>query len=166
MNCTFPYILPNVHLPTNPQIELMDAGIRDNFGVETSVRFIENFKEWITENTSGVVVVNIRSIEQVVKIKEDLSVGVFEKFFNPIGNLYVNWVEIQDYQHDYLLNYLDELLNGNLEVITLEYQPSENNKRASLSFHLTNREKRDIGAAVNNVYNAEAYRKLQELLEE
>jgi hypothetical protein len=166
MNCTFPYILPNVHLPTNPAIELMDAGIRDNFGVETSVRFIENFKDWIMENTSGVIVVNIRSIEQVVEIKKDLSVGVFEKFFTPIGNLYVNWIEIQDYQHDFLLNYLDELLNGNLEVITLEYQPSGNNKRASLSFHLTNREKRDIAAAVNNVYNAEAYRKLKELLVE
>ncbi len=51
-----------------------------------------------------------------------------------------------------------------MEVITFEYQPSENNKRASLSFHLTAGEKQDINNAVHNVYNAEAYDKLEELL--
>ena len=34
MNATFPYILPMVLLPTEPSIEIMDAGIRDNFGMK------------------------------------------------------------------------------------------------------------------------------------
>ena len=38
MNCTFPYILPNVHLPTTPEIEIMDAGIRDNYGTQTAAQ--------------------------------------------------------------------------------------------------------------------------------
>ncbi len=164
MNGTFPYILPNVHLPTQPEIEVMDAGIRDNFGIETSVRYLETFKDWITENTSGVIVMNIRGFEQEMKIREDVSNGVFEKMFNPVGNLYMNWVEVQDYQNEYLLNYLDDILDGNLEVITFEYQPSENKKRTSLSFHLTTREKRDIKAAAVNVQNTENTRKLEELL--
>ena len=33
MNATYPYITPNVHLPTDPVIEVMDAGFRDNFGL-------------------------------------------------------------------------------------------------------------------------------------
>ena len=56
MNATFPYVLPNVWLPTYPVIDVMDAGIRDNFGQETTLRFIDNFKEWINSNTSGIVI--------------------------------------------------------------------------------------------------------------
>ena len=40
MNATFPYVLPNVWLPTNPVIDVMDAGIRDNFGQEMVNYFI------------------------------------------------------------------------------------------------------------------------------
>ena len=164
MNCTFPYILPNVHLPTTPEIEIMDAGIRDNYGTQTAAQFIAVFNEWILENTSGVIIVNIRAIEQEMQIKKNMSNGVMQKFMSPVENLYSNWVEIQDYQNDQVLNYLDEILEGKMEVITFEYQPSENNKRASLSFHLTAGEKQDINNAVHNVYNAEAYDKLEELL--
>src|SRR5450432_248951 len=32
MNATFPYVLPNVWLPSEPVIDVMDAGFRDNFG--------------------------------------------------------------------------------------------------------------------------------------
>jgi hypothetical protein len=157
MNCTFPYILPLVHLPTNPEIEVMDAGVRDNYGIQTSTQFIATFSDWIKSNTSGVIVVNIRAIEQELGIKTNMSNGVLQKFTSPVENLYSNWVEIQDYQNDQLLNYLDKILNGNLEVITFEYQPFENNQRASLSFHLTSLEKRDINMAVSNVYNQQAY---------
>ena len=40
MNATFPYVLPNVWLPTTPVIDVMDAGLRDNYGQETAIRFI------------------------------------------------------------------------------------------------------------------------------
>ena len=60
MNATFPYVLPNVWLPTNPVIDVMDAGIRDNFGQENTLRFINVFKDWLKENTSKVVIIQIR----------------------------------------------------------------------------------------------------------
>lgn len=164
MNCTFPYILPNVHFPTMPSIELMDAGIRDNFGIENSVRFAATFADWIKDNTSGVIMVNIRGLEQERPIKNKISQGVDEKIFSPIGNLYVNWVEIQDYQNDFALNYLHQLLSGKLEVITFEYQSPENRKRASLSLHLTAREKQDIISAAENMHNDAGYRKLKRIL--
>ena len=49
MNATFPYILPMVSLPSDPPIEIMDAGFRDNYGLKTSIKFIENFKNWIAK---------------------------------------------------------------------------------------------------------------------
>ncbi len=165
MNCTFPYILPNVHLPTEPGTEVMDAGIRDNYGIQTSAQFIATFNDWIRANTSGVVIVNIRAIEQEMKIKTNLSQGVLEKIFSPVGNLYANWVEIQDYQNDQLLHYLNSMQEGRLEVITFEYQPTEANKRASLSLHLTAKEKLDILHATHNAYNKQAFTKLAEALQ-
>lgn len=164
MNCTFPYILPNVHLPTKPGIEVLDAGIRDNYGIQVSGKFIEEFKEWINANTSGVVLVNIRGIEQEMKIQEDVTQGVIEKFFSPIGTLYNNWVEIQDYQNENIINALSSLLEVKTEVITFEYQPEEHDERASLSFHLTAKEKRDVIQSATSVFNEPAYKKLESLL--
>jgi len=60
MNATFPFVLPNVWLPSNPSIDVMDAGLRDNYGQETSLRFISSFKEWLKQNTSKVVLLQIR----------------------------------------------------------------------------------------------------------
>ncbi|MGH2553228.1 MAG: patatin-like phospholipase family protein, partial [Chitinophagaceae bacterium] len=60
MNATFPIVLPNVWLPSNPVIDVMDAGLRDNFGQETTLRFLSSFDEWIKENTSGVLLLQIR----------------------------------------------------------------------------------------------------------
>src|SRR5215831_10244098 len=45
MNATFPYVLPNVWLPSKPVIDVMDAGLRDNFGQETALRFLANFDD-------------------------------------------------------------------------------------------------------------------------
>ena len=41
MNATFPIVLPNVWLPSNPVIDVMDAGLRDNYGQETSLDFLK-----------------------------------------------------------------------------------------------------------------------------
>jgi hypothetical protein len=164
MNCTFPYILPNVHMPTSPGIEVMDAGVRDNYGIQTSAKFIEVFRDWIKQNTSGVIIINIRGIEQIMPIHEGVTQGVFEKFFSPIGALYNNWVEIQDYQNEHTLNALHTLLGNQLEVITFAYAPGQDGDRASLSFHLTAKEKMDIMLAAESVQNREAFKKLESIL--
>ena len=41
----------------------MDAGLRDNYGQETALRFLENFDDWIKENTRGVLVIQLRDRE-------------------------------------------------------------------------------------------------------
>ena len=164
MNCTFPYILPMVHLPTDPDVVVMDAGIRDNFGIQTAVQFASVFSDWINENTSGVVIVNIRAMEQDLQHHTEGTNGLIQKFTSPVENLYSNWIEIQDYQNDQSVEYLNQLLNGHVSLITFEYQPSEKSKRASLSLHLTAKEKEDIFFAAGNAYNKVAYDQLHSLL--
>ena len=38
----------------------MDGGLRDNYGVETSLRFLVHMQKWIEENTRGIMIVQIR----------------------------------------------------------------------------------------------------------
>src|SRR5690606_2143809 len=63
MNATFPIVLPNVWLPSCPVIDVMDGGLRDNFGQETAIRFIHMFEDWLKQNTSGVLIVQLRDRE-------------------------------------------------------------------------------------------------------
>src|SRR5258708_22360814 len=60
MNATFPYVLPNVWLPSDPVIDVMDAGFRDNFGEQVGIRFVHVFHNWIQQNTRSVLLIHIR----------------------------------------------------------------------------------------------------------
>ena len=164
MNATFPYILPSVALPTEPPMEVMDAGLRDNFGLETSTRMISVFREWILENTSGVVIMEIRGHEQFEEISPNQGESFFSKIFSPVSNLYSNWNEMQDYQHDYLIDFASEVLDGKLDVLVFEYTPAEDAKKAAVSFHLTSRERKDIIGAIGNDHNQAQFARLQRLV--
>ena len=78
----------------------MDAGIRDNYGIESSVRFATYLPALDDSNTSGIVVLNIRGLENSMPIRENVKQRYSGKVISPIGSLYLNWVEVQDYQHD------------------------------------------------------------------
>src|SRR5258705_5271387 len=60
MNATFPYIFPAVTLPTEPPVQVMDAGMRDNFGLKTTFRYLFAMHDWIEKNTSGVIILQVR----------------------------------------------------------------------------------------------------------
>jgi len=165
MNATYPYILPNVFLPTHPPVEIMDAGIRDNFGLETSVRFIFNFIDWINEHVNRVIILNINSVNmEMLDYKLEEKQNIFKRLFNPVGNLYKNWTEIQHYNQLYLAQYASRWLNGRLEFIEFNYIPTKSDQTASMSLHLTTREKQDILQAIDLPLNQRSLKKLQQLL--
>jgi hypothetical protein len=60
LNASFPYVSPVAALPTNPPRHLVDAGYYDNYGVNLATWWIFHNREWLAENTSGVVVIQIR----------------------------------------------------------------------------------------------------------
>lgn len=164
MNATFPYVLPNVWLPTNPIIDVMDAGLRDNFGQETTLRFIETFKDWLQVNTSGVVLIQIRdrAMDDWDKPMDGNSIVSF--FTKPFLLLQNNWFKMQDYyQHD-AIEYLRRSYGSNFKRVAFQYIPTKEAARASLSFHLTTAEKNDIAASLNDSINTAAMLQLQQMM--
>jgi len=164
MNGTFPYIFPSVFLPSEPVIEIMDAGVRDNYGLETTYRFISQLKDWINENVSEVIVLDIRSQEKIDKIEDRKVQRLLGKLINPLQAVHTNYGMLQDYTHDSLAGLTNELLNGKLNVLTFEYRPPKGTERASMSLHLTEKEKLAIESAILFDYNQISVQKLMELL--
>ncbi|MES2328286.1 MAG: patatin-like phospholipase family protein [Bacteroidota bacterium] len=164
MNATFPYVLPNVWLPTNPIIDVMDAGIRDNFGQETCLRFIDVCKEWLQANTSKVVLLQIRDRSLGDWDKPNGDYSLINSLTQPFTILQTNWYKLQDYyQHDQL-EYLFDAYGPQFHRICFQYVPSKDDAPASLSFHLTAAEKRDIALALDNPTNMEQFEKLKKIM--
>lgn len=160
MNATFPYVLPNVWLPSNPVIDVMDAGLRDNFGQETTLRFIDNFKDWIKANTGGVVIVQMRD-----RMKDNWqhpfeTGSVTDILIKPATMLQHNWYKLQDYSETVQYSYLHDVFDSSLHRFIFMYVPKMEDQGASLNFHLTAREKVDVIASFNNNYNQQMLKEL------
>ena len=158
MNATFPYVLPNVWLPTKPIVDVMDAGLRDNFGQEITLRFLHQFADWIKENTSGVIFIQIRDRKKGEWHDDLREPGVGDILYKPVTTLQNNFYKVQDYMQESMLSYSKETVPINRFMFM--YQPSANKKGAALSFHLTEREKQDISRAVFDNTNEHTIQKL------
>lgn len=157
MNATFPYVLPNVWLPTNPTIDVMDAGLRDNYGLETALRFINVFKSWIKENTSGVVLVQIRDRRGGGWEYPFESKDISEVVTKPLLLLQYNWYKMQQFNQYEQLHLTADMLGTQFKKLTFQYIPEKEETKAALNFHLTKQEKRDIVHALDNEFNMKGY---------
>lgn len=159
LNATFPYILPAASLPTEPAIEVMDAGIRDNYGIINAVRFLYAFKDWIEQNTSGVILVQIRDNYKKTKVDFSTSNTFWQKLTSPLKNATGNFILMQDYQNDQLLINASAWFKGELDFVMFEMPQLD--EKISLSLHLTNREKNFILDCVMNPFNRQSLMKLE-----
>lgn len=164
MNATFPYVLPNVWLPSNPVIDVMDAGLRDNFGQETSMRFIDNFKDWIKENTGGVLFIQIRDRSNDNWQQPFETKSVTDMIVTPATMLQHNWFKIQNYYQTDQFGYLANDTDLKIFKASLMYIPQKEDKGAALNFHLSAREKRDVVASFNNNLNQSEVKKIAQYL--
>lgn len=165
MNATFPYVLPNVWLPTSPVIDVMDAGLRDNFGQESAIRFVQVFRDWIKENTGGVVFIQIKDRkgggwEHPYESGDDVT----EIVTKPILLLQLNWFKMQEYNQDDLLSLSQVVIGKNLYKIAFQYIPGKEDKGAALNFHLTKREKQDIAEALGSDANQKAFARFRKMI--
>lgn len=178
MSATFPYITPNTTLPTNPPIQIMDAGISDNFGMSDAVRFTYAFKDWISENTSGIIYVSIRDSPKLATIMPKTGQTIMDNITQPISSVYNNFENFQDITSDMLIGQAYSWLTIPIDRIDLQYQAEnyspilkkmdsirQNSARASLSWRLTTREKDAIISNINSPRNKEELNKLKKLLE-
>ena len=163
MNATFPYVLPNVWLPTNPIIDVMDAGLRDNFGQETAMRFLDHFQDWIKANTSAVVLIQIRDRSLSDWDKPYESKSFLDLLTKPFLLLQNNWYKLQDYYQYDQLAYLQKIFGNQFHRVCFQYVPEKKEAAAALSFHLTSLEKRDIQRALKNPSNQLELQKLESI---
>lgn len=162
MSSTFPYILPAVTLPTDPSIQVMDAGMRDNTGLKTTLKFLYVFRDWLQENTSGIIVLDIRDSHRMRPIEEKPRMTILENFVTPLGNIYGNLLTIQDYNQEESFQYAKSWYKGPLHYISVELPTKE--QEISLSWHLTTREKNSIVNSIFLPQNNEALMQLANLL--
>jgi len=163
MNATFPYVMPMVSLPSEPGIEVMDAGYRDNYGIRLALRYIYTFRYWLKSNTSGVVILQIRDRQKEVEIPAQTNSAV-KRLTKPLGNLYDNIFYTQDYDNDQLLQFASGWFENEIDVVNFCLPITEKN-RVSLSWHLTKLEKQQVANAFYQLEgNKKSLRRLKELL--
>ena len=163
MNATFPYVLPNVWLPTDPVVDVMDAGFRDNFGEQTAIRFLNAFREWVLKNTGGVVLIQIRDRKTGGWENPYESRDITEIFTKPLLLLQYNWYKMQEYNQDDLLSLTQEVMDSTFYKFTFQYLPKNVDEGATLNFHLTRREKLDIANALNSTENKLLFDKMSSM---
>ncbi len=178
MCATFPYITPNTTLPTNPPIQIMDAGISDNFGISDAIRFMFAFEEWIEQHTSGVILLSIRDSPKLGTIPPQQQQSIVDALTQPISSVYNNFENFQDINSDLLLGHAAKWFTAPLHRIDIQYQTESylpilqgmdsirhTSTRASLSWRLTEREKADVLQNLFSPFNRRQLEKLKNLLQ-
>ena len=166
MNATYPYVLPNVHLPSAPAIEVMDAGFLDNYGIFSATRFLQVFREWILANTSGAILVQISTSQRIEQIMPSDRNGIIESLVNPLGIAGKVFVR-QQFEFDNSIGFIFDLLgHENFQVIRFICHPSRpEQQEASISYHLTRKEKQDVIDAFALPANQESLGELRKALQ-
>ncbi len=162
MNATFPVVLPSVWLPTQPVIDVMDGGLRDNYGIENSLRFLNSMSDWIKENTRGVLVLQIRD-RQAGGWEDPYELeGFADHTIKPITLLQHNWSKMMEYFQNDMYTYYATSSGYPIHKVLFQYSSENSENRAALNFHLSKREKKDIAASVYSASNrASAEKTLQ-----
>jgi hypothetical protein len=163
MNATFPYVLPNVWLPTEPVIDVMDAGFRDNFGELSTIRFLNAFRDWLQQNTSGVVLVQIRDRKAGGWGDPFVSDDITDIITKPLLLLEDNWYKLQEYNQNDLLSLAQNAMGFPFRKLVFQYVPKTEDAGAALNFHLTTQEKMNIIGALDNTDNQQTFQQFTAL---
>lgn len=165
MSATFPYVFPAANLPSQPGIEILDAGIRDNYGISNTLKYIYSFRHWLANNTAGVVILQVRDQEKFIDLDPDQSRSLLESATQPFGTFYNTVLDVQDYQMEEQMRLAYEWYDGQIEITELILERSKQHP-ISLSWHLTEKEKQRIKNSVLSAHNRITFSYLNALLNE
>jgi hypothetical protein len=164
MNATFPVVLPNVWLPTKPVIDVMDGGLRDNYGVGTSLRFLYTMQDWIKVNTRGVLVIQIRDRMDGGWENPYEATNITENAVKPFFLLQHNWYKMMEYFQSDMASYFMTNAGFPIHKVVFQYTPTKEENKAALNFHLTQIEKLDIASSLNSEWNSNNFKRVDSLL--
>jgi hypothetical protein len=121
-----------------------------------AVKFITEFKVWIQNNTSGVIIITTRDRPRELK-ETKVNASVYSKMSKPASNVVDNIFYTQDFENDLLLDNL--ISNSGLKVTSVDFcLPNDLKTKISLSWHLTQLEKLLIIGALENDRNKESFK--------
>lgn len=160
---TFPFVMPMMTMPSEPEIQLMDAGIRDNYGGKTMMEFLHVMKDWIQENTSGVIILQIRDTKKILNNETYRPVSMIDKLTLPFGNIYKNFPRTQDFDQEQMMKIGVQQFQFPVDLVSFNLRENQKD-RISLSWHLTSEEKMKIENAYYSNLNQNAVRQLRRLL--
>jgi hypothetical protein len=163
MNATFPYITPLTDLPSEPVIEVFDAGMRDNFGLDNALRFLYTFREWIGANTSGVILVQTRDRSKIQPVEKNTEETIMKSLSRPLTSFYGNLFTVQGYNQDYEISQAAHWFGGTIDVLSFELKNQEPDM-ISLSWHLTSHEKNRVIASMQTPENMRSVKNFLDLL--
>lgn len=167
MSATFPIILPIVKLPSAPNMHIMDAGLRDNYGVEVCMRYLHTFREWMMRYAGDVIFLQIRDTRETEPSEPDNGNTMTSMIVDPLFSIQQKWGAFQTFKQTYIQDYTySGFPPGKFHKIVLEYIPTSKEKSAALNFHLTAKEKQDLLQSVYNRTNQQAFASLKRLLAE
>ena len=101
--------------------------------------------------------------EKNIKIKDKGAGSLLSKLFTPLTNVYSNFLKIQDYNNDYMLDHLSADFKGDIHYIEFALEELSN-EEITMSWHLTTKDKKRIYEQLNSKENQRAVKKIQELL--
>ena len=159
MNATFPYVLPNVALPTEPLIEVMDAGVRDNYGYTTTRLYLESIKNWVDTALDKVIIVRIFDRPDVIRIKEDPDQSFIKGLMTPVGSVYTNMFNTQHMAGAQLFETLPEVVRGKVQYINLILD-EKTGADIPLSWHIS---KKAEGEIIKGLKSSDNWASLSEL---
>jgi len=154
MNATFPYISPVVTMPGTPEYKIMDASIIDNYGMSVSLKYLNTFREWIKNETSGVIFVQITEEERNIIQKNTL----FGELVKPFTGVFGNFFNMQIYNNAKIIDFSRYFINNDIQFINITLPKGDN--PIPLSWHLTKREKNRIISSIKTEKNTVEIQKL------
>ena len=162
MNATFPVVLPNVWMPTEPVIDIMDGGLRDNYGVETSLRFLTHLQDWIQKNTRALCWCKFATAwtaAGTIRMSLTIWCKTLQAFLFIAAQLVQDdGVFSEGHGHLFLNNQRYPIHN-----ITFQYIPRKEEHKAALSFHLTSRRRWIFRARLGSAHNQESFTRVLQL---
>ena len=162
MNASFPYITPVVTLPSEPAMRVMDAGVRDNYGYRVTLAFLNSHRKWIAENTSGVVILQIRDTPRRSTIPSTNG-SMLARLMDPVGSIYDNFLHAQDQDYDLMVRQASGWMDFPLHLVDLELKRGVE-EQIALSWHLTALERTRVLRSLESPQNKAAFEQLKRLM--
>src|SRR5665213_1556259 len=140
----------------------MDAGLRDNFGLKTSIKFLYVFRDWIARNTSGVVFLQIRDTYKESPMDSTSERGILHALFTPVGSVYSNYMKTQDYSNDESMQFVTSWFDNKVDWLIFQLPYSK--EQVSMNWHLTTKEKSIITNSSYYIDNESALKRFRDLM--